>query len=246
VFPSRRRYATALTDAQGRSLSRSSPRPSRAAVLHSTRAASCSTRCCTGLGPAVPGGCPMTCHPGRPSTTTSTAGACRPLGVRPQGRWVRPSGSVKPQANPERGDPGQPEHEDRERGPDSYDGDKKVNGRKLYLLVDTLGLICKTHVTDVGDHDGTELLRRLDRRHLPAAAARLGGRRVPWPVPGLGVARCKVAFEGWRVLMVDGGAAGCHPGGAAGGAAVRARSAKVGWGEGRLHGWVLSPPEEGL
>jgi putative transposase len=45
-----------------------------------------------------------------------------------------------------------------------------VNGRKRHLLVDTLGLVCKAHVTpaDVSDRDGaTGLLRRVDWRRFP-------------------------------------------------------------------------------
>ncbi len=45
-----------------------------------------------------------------------------------------------------------------------------MNGRKRHLLVETLGLVLKAHVTpaDVGDRDGAaELLGRLDRRQLP-------------------------------------------------------------------------------
>ena len=55
-------------------------------------------------------------------------------------------------------------------GRHGYDGAKKVNGRKRHLLVDTLGLIIKVHLTaaDVGDRDGAAaLLRRLDRRRFP-------------------------------------------------------------------------------
>src|SRR6266511_4478951 len=47
---------------------------------------------------------------------------------------------------------------------------RSPSGRKRHLLVDTLGLICKVHVTptDVGDRDGAaELLGRLDRRRFP-------------------------------------------------------------------------------
>ena len=76
-----------------------------------------------------------------------------------------------PPAHPQRGGAGQPERQDhRKRGPHGYDGAKKLNGRKRHLLVDTLGLICKVHVTpaDVGDRDGAaELLRRLDWRRFP-------------------------------------------------------------------------------
>jgi putative transposase len=45
-----------------------------------------------------------------------------------------------------------------------------VSGRKRHLLVDTLGLVCKAHVTpaDVSDRDGAVgLLRRLDWRRFP-------------------------------------------------------------------------------
>jgi putative transposase len=55
-------------------------------------------------------------------------------------------------------------------GPHGYDGAKRLNGRKRHLLVDTLGLVRKVHVTaaDVGDRDGAmALLRRLDRHRFP-------------------------------------------------------------------------------
>ncbi|MFI6802623.1 IS5 family transposase [Streptosporangium canum] len=41
-----------------------------------------------------------------------------------------------------------------------YDGAKKVNGRKCHLLVDTLGIVCKTHVSaaNLGDRDGAAVL----------------------------------------------------------------------------------------
>jgi putative transposase len=71
----------------------------------------------------------------------------------------------------QRGGPGQSEREDhRKGGPHGYDGAKRLNGRKRHLLVDTLGLICKVHVTpaNVSDRDGArELLRRLDWRRFP-------------------------------------------------------------------------------
>ena len=56
-----------------------------------------------------------------------------------------------------------------ERGLHGYDGAKRVNGRR-HLLVDSLGLVIKVHLTaaDMGDHDGAvELLRRLDHRRFP-------------------------------------------------------------------------------
>ena len=79
--------------------------------------------------------------------------------------------SAGPQADPRCGDPGQPERADhRKGGPHGYDGAKRLNGRKRHLLVDTLGLICKAHVTaaNVSDRDGARgLLRRLDWRRFP-------------------------------------------------------------------------------
>jgi hypothetical protein len=53
-------------------------------------------------------------------------------------------GAIPPQC----GGPGQPEREDhRKRGPHGFDGAEELNGRKRHLLVDTLGLVCKVHVT---------------------------------------------------------------------------------------------------
>ena len=45
-------------------------------------------------------------------------------------------------------------------GPRGYDGGKKVSGRKRHILVDTLGLLLKTHVhaADITDRDGAQLL----------------------------------------------------------------------------------------
>ncbi|WP_434974869.1 transposase [Streptosporangium saharense] len=41
-----------------------------------------------------------------------------------------------------------------------YDGAKKVNGHKRHLLVDTLGIVCKAHVSaaNIGDRDGAAVL----------------------------------------------------------------------------------------
>jgi putative transposase len=84
------------------------------------------------------------------------------------GPGTRPAGSC---AHPQRGDLGQPERQDHRKGGwHGYDGAKKLNGRKRHLLVDTLGLVCKAHVTpaDVGDRDGAVgLLGRLDWRRFP-------------------------------------------------------------------------------
>jgi putative transposase len=45
-------------------------------------------------------------------------------------------------------------------GVHGYDGAKKVGGRKCHILVDTLGLLLKTHVhaADITDRDGAQLL----------------------------------------------------------------------------------------
>jgi putative transposase len=78
---------------------------------------------------------------------------------------------ARPRADPQRGDLGQPKRQDhRKRGWHGYDGAKRLNGRKRHLLVDTLGLVCKAHVTpaDTSDRDGAVgLLGRLDRRRFP-------------------------------------------------------------------------------
>lgn len=50
-----------------------------------------------------------------------------------------------------------------------YDGGKKVNGRKRHLLVDTLGIVLKIHVTaaSTGDRDGAVLLLDGIRAQFP-------------------------------------------------------------------------------
>jgi putative transposase len=84
-----------------------------------------------------------------------------------------PAGALPagPRADAQRGDPGQPERADhRKGGPHGYDGAKRLNGRKRHLLVDTLGLVCKAHVTpaNISDRDGARgLLRRVDWRRFP-------------------------------------------------------------------------------
>jgi putative transposase len=93
------------------------------------------------------------------------------VGASPR-RAPRPgAGPPRQAAHAQRSDPGQPECEDhRTGGLHGYDGAKRVNGRKRHLLVDTLGLVIKVHLTaaDVGDRDGAvELLGRLDRRRFP-------------------------------------------------------------------------------
>ena len=116
-------------------------------------------------------------------------------------------GAAGQAAHAERRDPGQPERQDhRKGGPHGYDGAKKPGGRKRHLLVDTLGLLLAVHVTpaDVSDRDGAaELLRRLDRRHLPRlrhgwADGGYRGGFLAWAL-----ARSKIAFE--VVARADGG-----------------------------------------
>jgi DDE family transposase len=113
----------------------------------------------------------MTCHPGRPSTTTSAAGAAKGCGNRSTPPSASRSGSGKAE-DPPRARPSWTARASRppNGGRHGYDGAKKVNGRKRHLLVDTLGLIIKVQVTaaDVGDRDGAAaLLRSLDRRRFP-------------------------------------------------------------------------------
>jgi hypothetical protein len=79
----RRRYPTDLTDAEWQLLAPLIPASKPAAAHLSTTAASWSTPWPTGCEPAAPGGCcPTTCHPGKPSTTTSAAGGNRSCGSR--------------------------------------------------------------------------------------------------------------------------------------------------------------------
>ena len=84
-----------------------------------------------------------------------------------------------------------------------------MNGRKRHLLVDTLGLVCKAHVTpaDISDRDGAVgLLRRLDWRRFP----RLRYGWVDQGYRGEFLAQVKQAF-GVRLQVVqrpDGGRRG--------------------------------------
>ena len=57
----------------------------------------------------------------------------------------------------------------------SYDGGKKIKGRKRHLLVDTLGLLVAVLVTAAGLDDGVaapQLLGQITLARLPATAAR--------------------------------------------------------------------------
>src|SRR5215211_2942327 len=168
----RRRYPTDLTDAEWQLLARSSPLPSRAAAHPSMTAGSWSMPWPIGYGPAAPGGCcPMTYRPGRPSTTTSAAGGSRRCGNRSTACCASRSGSGRAGGpRPARRSWTAKASRPPNGGRHGYDGAKKVNGRKRHLLVDTLGLVIKVHMTaaDVGDRDGAAaLLRSLDRRRFP-------------------------------------------------------------------------------
>jgi transposase len=101
-----------------------------------------------------------------------------------------------------------------DRGPHGYDGAKKVNGRKRHLLVDTLGLVCKVHVTaaDTGDRQGAAaLLRRLDRRRFPRlrhGCADGGYRGRSWTGrAGSGASRSRSS----SAATAGGDGAGCRP-----------------------------------
>jgi transposase len=108
-------------------------------------------------GAALPGGrCRTTCRRGRPSTTTSGAGASMAPGSGPtrtsesrcgcvQGERplpLRPSWIVSPHH--------------RKRGVRGYDGAKKLSGRKRHLLVDTGGLVLRAvvHPANIPDQEG--------------------------------------------------------------------------------------------
>src|SRR5215204_1422157 len=135
-------------------------------------AGSWSTPWPTGCGPAAPGGCcPMTSALADRRPLLPLLAAAGMVGTGPRHPPHPGAAPPRPPAHPDRGHPGQPEHQDhRTGGRHGADGAKKVNGRKRHLLVDTLGLIIKVHLTaaDVGDRDGAmELLRRLDRRRVP-------------------------------------------------------------------------------
>jgi putative transposase len=62
-------------------------------------------------------------------------------------------------------------------GPAGYDGNKKVNGRKRHIVVDTLGLLLAVAVTTANLDDGTHawrVLRRLDPGRFPRLRLVLG------------------------------------------------------------------------
>ncbi|MFO0755400.1 MAG: transposase [Byssovorax sp.] len=84
---------------------------------------------------------------------------------RKDGTWVRLHEQLsrrrparqKTRARTKRGHSGQPVgQDDGKRGPHGYDAGKKINGRKRYILVDTLGLLIAVvvHPANVQDRDG--------------------------------------------------------------------------------------------
>jgi len=116
-----------------------------------------------------------------------------------------------------------------------------VNGRKRHLLVDTLGLVCKVHVTpaDISDRDGaTGLLRRVDWRRFP----RLRYGWVDQGYRGEFLAQLKQAFGVTLQVVVrgDGGRRSRWlPPGAEPPVALPSRwCPAVGWWSALLHGWA--------
>ena len=69
----------------------------------------------------------------------------------------------------------------------SYDGGKKIKGRKRHLLVDTLGLLVAVLVTAAGVDDGAaapKLLGQITREGLPAAGGNFRRQQVSQPCVG--------------------------------------------------------------
>lgn len=91
-------------------------------------------------------------------------------------------------------------------GPHSFDGGKKLNGRKRHLVVDTQGLVLKVVVHPAGLHDrmGAKLvLRALDRafprlQHLWADQGYAGALRQ-WAREQTGI-ELEVVYPWWRQL----------------------------------------------
>jgi putative transposase len=213
----RRPYSTDLTDAEWQLLPPliPAPKPGGRPTIHDRRELVNAMAYWLRAGCAG-GCCPMTCHPGRPSTTSSAAGdskGCRSKSTIGCMSWNAAGKGGRPR-------PAQPSSTARASrppsgGPHGYDGAKRRTGRKRHLLVDTLGLICKVKVTaaDVGDRDGAMALRRrLDRRRFP----RLwhgwvdGGYRGPsWTRPTSAAAS---AFRWCRAATAGASRAGCRPG----------------------------------
>jgi putative transposase len=162
----RRRYPTDLSDAEwelaGPLVPAVKPAGRAPAAGDRRRAGLLAAR---GVRVAAAAARPAALADGLPLLARLAAGG--PLGAGPgraAGAGARAGG---PRADAERGGRGQPERQDdRKGGVHGYDGGKKVNGRKRHLLVDTLGIVLKVHVTaaSTGDRDGAAV--------LPAASAR--------------------------------------------------------------------------
>src|SRR5829696_4227134 len=189
----RRAYATDLTDAEWQLLAPLIPAPKPGGRPPCMTAASWSTPWPTGSGRAAPGGCcPMICRPGRPSTTTSAAGDSKGSGSRSTMCFTSRSGSAKAQR--------------RRRARRSWTAraSRPPNGGAARLRRRQEGQ--RPQAPPAGrhprpDHQGPpdRGRRRRPRRGrraaqaprpaaVPPATARLGRRRLPRPVPGLGTA----------------------------------------------------------
>jgi putative transposase len=172
VTPPRRAYATDLTDAEWQLLAPfiPTPKPGGRPPLHDRR------ELVNAMAYWLRAGCAwrLLPHDLPPWPTVDHYFRC----WRQQGLWEQIHHRLHVQERTRQGrppTPAQPSWTARASrppsgGPHGYDGAKRLNGRKRHLLVDTLGLICKVHLSaaDVGDRDGAMvLLRRLDRRRFP-------------------------------------------------------------------------------
>ena len=151
----------------------------------------------------------MTFRPGRPSTTTlrcwrqeglweeEVHAALRTQERVRQGRRPTPSAAVLDSQSVKTTDRG---------GRTATTAPRSPGGRKRYLLVDTLGLVCKVHVTaaDTGDRQGAAaLLGRLDRRRFPRL--RHGWADGGYRGPFLDWARQRHRIDFQVVTRADGG-----------------------------------------
>jgi putative transposase len=217
VTPPRRRYPTDLTDAEGQLLAPliPAPKPGGRPALHDRR------ELVNAMASWLRAGCawwrlPMTCRPGRPSTTTSAAGDSKGCGSRSTACCASRSGSG-------RGDGQRPAQSSwiarSSRPPNGglhgCDGAKRVNGRKRHLLVDTLGLVIKVHMTaaDVGDHDGAvELLGGWTGGGSPGCGT-AGSMAATAARSWTGHASTGASCSRWcRAATVGGSGAGSRPG----------------------------------
>jgi transposase len=113
----------------------------------------------------------MIYRPGRPSTTTSAAGDSKGCGSRSTIGCMPKNASGKA-GRPPRAQPSWTARASRPpNGGAAWLRRRQAAQRpQRHLLVDTLGLVIKVHMTaaDIGDRDGAmQLLGRLDRRRFP-------------------------------------------------------------------------------